>query len=318
MLTRLQNGLRLIGRQIHGSKSSWGIRLNSEERTQRTWAKVIDSYESIPEIYKDFFRPGFSEGQPFPYIVLTPSFETLGYRINEKLVCAFDREIQILERNRKELVVQCYPLEGISYVEVSSMLLDSRIRINGMARDGNLTSSIVRFSTATDYVLAPVLKRIRLYKVESKEAVQKRELEKFDPWLGLNFKFMNFARNSLLGGEKVLCTILQPEVNKGIFTFLGRTYYRTISPTHACILTDRELILIREEALEKRHDKYGGIWDYIPVSKIASLSMDRKNGNLLVLTIHLDRNECFKCLFQASMENEVDQLIARFTEVNSL
>ena len=54
MLTRLQNGLRVIGRQIHGSKSSWGIRLNSEERTQRTWAKVIYSHESIPEIYKVF------------------------------------------------------------------------------------------------------------------------------------------------------------------------------------------------------------------------------------------------------------------------
>ena len=317
MLARFQHNLQRIGRQIHGTRGVRGVRLNSEERTQRTWARVIDSYERIPEAYQDFFKPRFLERQPLPYIVLTPSFETLGFRISEKLVCVFDHEIQILEKNGKGLTVQCYPLDRIGYVEVSSMLLDSRLKISGVTGDGNLISSIARFSTATDYLLAPVLNKIRLYKIKSKDIVQKQELKKFDPWLTLNFKFMNFARKSFLGGEKVLSATLQPEIKKGLFTILGRTYHRTISPTHACILTDRELILIREEALENRHDKYGGIWDYIPVRNISSLSMDRKNGNLLVLSIQLVTSESFKCLFQNSMENEVDQLISQFYQLKS-
>lgn len=317
MLGRFQHSLQRIGKHNQGSKGSRSTRLNSEERTQRTWAKVIESYYSIPESYQEFFKPGFAKGQPLPYIVLTPSFETLGYRISEKLVCVCDHEIQILERNGKGLIVHCFPLDGISYVEVSSMLLDSRLKISGVTSAGNLASSIARYSTATDYLIAPVLKRIRSYKVKAKEFVQKQELEKFDPWLTLNFKFMNFARKSLLGGEKVLCATLQPEIKKGLFTILGRTYHRTISPTHACILTDQELILIREEALENRQDKYGGIWDYIPVRNISSLSVDRKNANLLVLRTRLNTGEFFECLFQDAMENEVDRLIAQFNQLKS-
>lgn len=317
MLARFQHSLQRIGKHSHRSKGSRRIRLNSEERTQRTWARVIESYYGIPEPYQKFFKPGFAAGKPLPYTVLTPPFETLGYRISEKLVCVWDHEIQILEKNGKGLIVHCYPLDGISYVEVSSMLLDSRIKISGITSAGNLTSTIARFSTATDYLLAPVLNKLRLYKFRAEDKIQEQELEKFDPWLRRNFKFMNFARKSLLGGEKVLCAILQLEIKKGLFTVLGRTYYRTISPTQACILTDRELILIREEALENRHDRYGGIWDYIPLRNISSLSIDRKNGNLLVLSVQLATGESFNCLFQNSMESEADQLIAQFNQLQS-
>jgi hypothetical protein len=90
-----------------------------------------------------------------------------------------------------------------------------------------------------------------------------------------------------------------------------------MSPTPACILTDRELIQIREEALENRHDKYGGIWDYIPLRNIASLSVVRKNGDLLALTIRLNTDECFHCLFQDAMANELDQLKERFNQLKS-
>lgn len=210
MSARLQNTLRMIGKQIH----DWNIRqltaFDSEQRTRRTWAKVIDSYENVPEVYKEFFKPYQVKGQVFPYSVLTPAHETFGQGITEKMVCMFDHEIQILERSGKALVAQCYPLAGISYVEVSSMLLDSRIQINGVIGRGIQASSIVRFSTATVYLFTPILRKIRLYPAAFNAS--SKDSKAFEHWMHLNYKFMNLARNSLVEGEKVICAILQPEI----------------------------------------------------------------------------------------------------------
>jgi hypothetical protein len=128
---------------------------------------------------------------------------------------------------------------------------------------------------------------------------------------------MNFARNSLLGGEKVLCAVLQPEIKTERFRILGRIYYRIISPTHTCILTDRELILIREEAAQNRKDKYGGIWNYIPLSMISAFSICPKNSALLALSIELSGNGAMECLFPVSRESEVSQLSMQFKNQTS-
>jgi hypothetical protein len=315
MLAKMHNILRVLGRQTHTSRMVRVPELSAGEQTKLTWARVIKSHEGIPEIYKEYFDPHLSSGQAFPYTVLTPAFETRGYRITEKLVCAFDHEIHILERNGNALAAQRYPLAGISYVEVRTILLDSRIKISGVTKQGVLTSSIVRFNSVTDYLFTPILKRIRLHAVESKDTVLDSELGKFDHWIRLNCKLMNFARHSLLGGEKVIHAILQPEIRARRFTFLGMTYYRIISPAHASILTDRELIMIREEVIYGEGGKYGGAWDYIPLNKITALSLSAKDDNLLALSIQLPENERLEYLFQVSMKDEVDQLLGRFREL---
>lgn len=317
MLARMQNGLRSIGRQIHDSRSSWASRLNSEERTQRTWARVIESYDHLPNVYREFFEPHRASGRAFPYTVFTPGFETLGYRITAKLVSVFDHELVFLEESAKGLAAQIYPLDGISFVEMSSMLLDSRFKVQGVTHRGIQTSSTVRFSTATDYVLTPVLRMVRLHAAGLKETAQDADPKTFEEWLTLDFKFMNLARRSLLGGENVLHAILQPEIRVRRFRILGRTYYKTICPTHVSILTERELILIREEVLENRDDKYGGIWVYLPLDKIESVSMNRKNGGLLALSIQILSGECFEALFQASMETEIDRFLEQFRGLKS-
>lgn len=192
------------------------------------------------------------------------------------------------------------------------MLLDYRVKISGVTSQGVYTSSMARCSTATDYVFAPILKRIRLFARGAEKVGQARDVGVFDQWSRSNYKFMNFARNSILEGERVLCSVLQPEIKLERFKAFGRTYYRTISPTHTCILTDHELILIREEALQNRNDKYGGIWEFIPLNKIAALSITQKNNDLLTLSIQLSTEEGFECLFDAARASEVDSFLARF------
>ena len=81
------------------------------------------------------------------------------------------------------------------------------------------------------------------------------------------------------------------------------------------ILTDRELIVIQEEAIHMREDRYGGIWEYIPLNKIKSLSVSGENDGLLELTIQLPDETSYKLLFQASAEEELNQLSDRFKEI---
>jgi hypothetical protein len=93
---------------------------------------------------------------------------------------------------------------------------------------------------------------------------------------------------------------------------LGRTFHRTVSPTQAIILTDSELITIREEATRRREDRYGGVWDYIPLNKIAGLSILRQDNGLLMLSVQLPESVHLDYLFQASAQGDVDQIQDRF------
>jgi hypothetical protein len=78
------------------------------------------------------------------------------------------------------------------------------------------------------------------------------------------------------------------------------------------ILTDRELILIREEEARNREDRYGGVWDYIPLSKIVSLSLNARDSNLLGLSIQLQEDTGFELLFQTSAREELNRLLDCF------
>lgn len=311
MSAKIQNALRMVGRQFPSPRFT-----RPEERSPLTWARVIEDFENIPDPYREFVRQSLPEASPFPYTVLAPAYRTFRSQITEKLIFVLEREIRILEHNEKNVTSVCYPINAIQYVEVSSMLLDYRVRIEGVTDQGIPASSMVRSSAATDYVFAPLLKKIRLF-ASTNDISQARAVTAFDSWSLLNYKFMNFARNSLLGGERLICAILQPEIKAERFKILGKVYYQTISPTHTCILTDQELILIREEMLQGSRDTYGGIWNYIPLSKIENLSISRREGDLLALSIMLVTHRRFECLFDRSKAGEIHQLLSRFHELTS-
>ena len=315
MPTNMRNILQAIWRRIYPSTIATVPTKSAVEQTKSSWAKPIKSYDAVPVVYKGFFNPFKTDGRPFPYTVLTPTYEGFIHRATEKLICDLGREIYVLEKRGNTFEAQCYPLQGIIYVEFRTILLDSYIKINGVRGDGVLTSSTLKFNSVTEYLFTPFVERIRLATVYSKDEVPSSELEKFDKWVRLNYKFMNFAKRSLLGGEKVIHTILQPEILASVVTVLGKTYYRTVFPTHVIMLTDRELIIIREEARRSGNERYGGIWDYIPLNKIVTLSLGERDSNLLVLSIKMVESDRLECLLQASKKGEIDQLLDRFREL---
>jgi hypothetical protein len=312
MLYKMENALRMIlGHGQHQKRPKPPL-LSAAEATQLSWANSIKSLAEVPAAYKDFFESLLAEGEEFPYTVLTPSYKGFLHRAAEKLVCVLSGELHILERRGSTFEAQSFPLNGISCVEVRTMLLDSSINITGVTKQGIPAVSTLRFNSVTDYLFTPIVERIRSINIDSRGAVQRSELERFDDWMSLNYKFMNYAKRSLLGAEKVVHATLQPEIRAEAFTVLGRTFHRTVSPTQAIILTDSELITIREEATRRREDRYGGVWDYIPLNKIAGLSILRQDNGLLMLSVQLPESVHLDYLFQASAQGDVDQIQDRF------
>ena len=165
----------------------------------------------------------------------------------------------------------------------------------------------------TDYLLAPIIEKIRPATGDLGDADRSLELAKFDYLARLNFKFMSYGRHSILPGEKVIHTVLQPEIREKIFTALGWSFSRIISTAHISILTDRELILIRDEEQSQwsRDARYGGTRSYIPLNKITSVSLTRREHDLLALSIHLPGNDPIVSLFSTSNERELDLFLDR-------
>jgi hypothetical protein len=292
--------------------------LGAEELRKLSWAKRVESYDAVPDSYKFFFQPLFAKGQELPYTILTPSFKgLLESRTTEKLVCAPDNEIYILEKVADSVKIFAYPLGDISCIEVSIVLLITQVTICGITKSGLPESVVIKFNTASEDLFTPILEKIRRVAIDSDNGEQGSEIEKFDYLEKLNYKFMNYARRSLLGEEKVLQVILQPRIRARIFNFLGKTIYKAISPAHLSILTNRELIIIREEGGQKFLAEYGKVWDYIRLKKIVNMSLAGKDGNFLKLSIQLAEGVSFENLYQASAKEEVNRLISRFASITA-
>ncbi|HMK09424.1 MAG TPA: hypothetical protein VK449_10370, partial [Anaerolineales bacterium] len=110
------------------------------EQAQRSWARPIASYKELPAEFREWFEPEHA-GAPFPLAVLTPSFEGFLHHEIERLVCATSEAVTILERRGRRVEVRRYPIDEISLVEVSSVLLDARLRIDGREGGSDRVSS---------------------------------------------------------------------------------------------------------------------------------------------------------------------------------
>jgi hypothetical protein len=317
MLTKMRNVLPMIWTRLHTPRIPWIPALTAGEQTKLTWAKIIESYDAVPKAYQGFFASFFADRQAFPYTVLTPSREGFLNRTSEKLICLDEHEIYVLEKSENTFQAQCYPIDGISYIEVKSVLLSSHIKISGVTKQGAFSSSTIKFNSVGDYLFTPFLKKIRFAQINS-ETSQNSETNKFDHLVRVNYKFMNYARHSLQAGEKVIHFILQSEIRVPVLKVLSKAYFKAISPTHIIILTDRELITISEDEPKNRAiGKYGGIWNYIQLNKVVSLTLNRKENDLLALSVQLLEGAQLEYLFQASEKENLDQLLERFREVTT-
>ncbi|MBK9926278.1 MAG: hypothetical protein IPP66_13430 [Anaerolineales bacterium] len=309
MLTRIQNIAHTLLEITQKSTAKFDT-----EPTKWSWAKRIGSYDAVPDPYNSFFKPLIESGKTFPYTVQTPAFDRFMFKSTEKLVCDLDDDIVVLEKHGDTFETQRYPIERISYFEIRTILLDCQIKLYGVNSDGVNISTTLKFNSVTDYLFEPLLQKIRLARTNI-NIDRDAEVAKFDHLMKTNFKFMNYARRSILAGEKVIHFIFQPEITEKIFTFLGNTYYKTIHPTHMVTLTDHEFIMIHEEKERMGKGNYGGTWTYIQLNRIKKLSISAKNDDLLTLSIQLSEAASLDVPFQVSAKEDINQLLTSFDQL---
>jgi hypothetical protein len=122
---------------------------------------------------------------------------------------------------------------------------------------------------------------------------------------------MNAAKRSLLPGEHVLASVMQPEMRADLVRLFGRTLHRTLAPAHILILTDRELILVAEEEQSywSREPKYGSIRTTVPLAQIVDAALvNTENG--LQLHVHLPGEMAVTSLFDFGRQAALDNLLS--------
>jgi len=61
-------------------------RLTGARQTMLSWSRVVDSFESMPEVFKNSYLLALGELQPFPYVVFAPCMAGLRRKVTEKLL----------------------------------------------------------------------------------------------------------------------------------------------------------------------------------------------------------------------------------------
>lgn len=312
MLTRMRNNLSQSWKQARLLNMIKKGSLSPTEQTKKSWTSLIQSYEDVPEEFKTFFKPYLDKNAPFPYTLLTPSFEGFLNLQSIKIISILDQHLVVLEANDNTYTEKSFTYEGILYIEFSTILLDAYFKISGILNQEMVASSTIKFNSINDYLFIPIIERIRQISDQEFDEPHPEEIEKFNKWSQVSYKFMNFAKRSLQGSELIKKDIFQPEIKSRIISILGKTFYRTISPALMCILTNKELIVIQEGNKRYKEEKYGGTWFYIPLIQLKTLSLTEKNENILNLSIHLLQNTCLDFVFHSSLKNDLKQLISEY------
>ncbi len=287
--------------------------LSASEQTRLSWARRAGSCDDVPDIFRDPLAELARAAGGLPYTVLAPSFQGFLRRPAQKLICALSGEIWVMDKVQDRAVSTCYPVRDISYVETGSILLKAWITLTGIDSTGALSASTLRFNAVGEGLFAPIVAMARPAPGILTGVDHAAEIDKFNCLAPLNWKFMNYARRTIIPGEEVIHFILQPEVRAGAPKLFGRSWWGTIHPAHLTILTGREMIIIGDEAGMRWNPdaKHGGIWTYIPLAKVTSTSLAHTDDGMLSLSIHLPGDDRIDALFSASQEQQVALLLSK-------
>jgi hypothetical protein len=284
--------------------------MTGTRQTMMTWAKVIRAFDEVPEIYREACQRIFGARSAFPYTVLAPVMSGTRHKDSEKLLCEVDDTFYVLERLGGRVTTLGYPWRTARDLEFGNILLYSWITLSGVTTDGVAAASTIVFNLATRRHFVPFINRMRPAPVAAGEAGQTTELAKLDALAGASFKFMNFARESLVPGEAVLQTVWQPDLRETAATVLGWNLYRTVALAHLVLLTDKELILIWDDprGVVRAGTRRGGVWRYIPLRHVVSATLTQADDGLLTLSLGLTSNGRVDQVFAAARRGELEQL----------
>jgi hypothetical protein len=281
------------------------------DQRARSWARQITKYPDLPEIYKPFFlEQKFGSLQAFPYTVVTPTFKGgHGWPENERLLWIRDHTVGVLELLDGRLRCTYYESARIVYLERGSILLHAWLTLVG--QDGtDFHSTTIRFNSVTDHIMAPFLSCLRAAPLNEEYVDMDTERHRFDFLADSNFKFMSYGQGSLQTGARVFRILFQPRIRSEILKFAGFSLTRRIQPAHLIILTDSELVIIRDDDSQpwSKKDPYGAIWSYIPREHILDSYLTTVGDDGVQFIGELSGGKCLRIKFGSEKSAELTQL----------
>lgn len=285
--------------------------MSAAEQTRLSWARLVRSAEELPGIYRPIIDALPTDGA-FPYAVITPTFAGFLRRETEKLVCSVGDHLYVMEKVKGELNTTSYAFADIHYLEVGAVLLNAWLQIRGRADDGTSAVTRLKYNAVSERLFTPFVETIRGVANYPPGIDRETELKKLDHADLLTFKFKNYARRSILPGAHINAVVSQPEIRKTVVKVLGRAFQRTIAMSHVLILTDRELIIMHDDpdSPKWRNDTHhGGVWNYIPLNKIAAVDLTEQATGLLALTIQLPQNDHVDVFFSPDRRAELERFV---------
>lgn len=291
--------------------------LPADDQTRLSWANAATNLPEVPEIYHGFFDAlPAGEKDPFPYSVISPTYKGFIQPENEKLICRIGDSLHILEQRNGGLISRQYPRSEIFLIETGTILLHSWFTVRGTDTAGDTAATTIKFNSITEHLYAPFVEWFRAVPKPAGDTAEATETSPFAALADENFKFMNFGLKTIYPGEPVLQFVLQPEIRETVFAFLGYALTRRIATAHLAILTERDLILIRDDPTQRIKTKapYGGIWNYIPLSKIKSVTLVPGEEGLVDFTVHLPKDQQVSVPYEETKRAEVEKMRVRVTE----
>lgn len=238
----------------------------SSTQTMRTWAEEITRYEDVPAA----FRSAFTEpAEPFPYTIYLPE-ETKGKTQSKSQLIRLDAEqftLHTIQQNALQTITSRF--DEVIYLERGKVLLNSWLVIKTAVE-----TAVLQFNTTNNHLFRPIIDKIRQGMVPFTTNISEPDLSAFDYLDKINYKYMNYGRSSVRDGDAVVAVVYQPEQDMKAIGLLGKTLYRRYKTSHLTVLTEQELILIREnQPIRNNFDPTdGGVFIYIPRRKIEMAS----------------------------------------------
>lgn len=246
----------------------------SSIETMRSWPRLVTCPGDIPEV---FGRAVASRYPSLPYTVYLPVPASPFSPQFEHLLCMGDRELVVFTWHRKQLSVESIDLAALSYTENGKVLLFSWLAL--------FTGQEKRrfpFNTVREDLMSPVVLHARRVSAASPAPTEApaEELAKFDYLRGPGYKFMNYGRRSLMGGERVKETLFEPSLVVRTIRLFGRHGIRKYSTPHLWIASDREIIIVREERelVYSNRIRYGAVMCFVPLRSLEGATVQVEDG----------------------------------------
>jgi len=276
------------------------------QNTMSQWPIQVKRPEQIPDSFSEALDVEFGPAWPYTVFIPPTKWDAAGKR--PKVFSMVEDGIMYFEDMKTEVKRVFYPFDGILYIEIGRMLLSSWMTIHGMV-NGQYRQSTISYNTVRDDLFDPIIQTIRERISSSEMLLEGQNGERLNDLKQLDMKFLNYTKNALLPGERIINIIYQPsvqEANQQSFTDLPEH-------THAVVLTDNELILIKEDNHKYKniHSNYGVVKDFIPLENIANMTTEEAAASLKMHVNLNDKDELDRT-FSGDQSDKLSQLIGKF------